>query len=1077
MLAQPNKGQMEAVLAKLPKGLWENFDLTMDRIGAQPYDEQQHFAELTLLWITKSVRPLTVAELQHAMHITIDPTKFNAEDLPLQHLFVEYCFGLVVVDEKTRNVRLAHYSIDEYLRQRNFGFLQDGDKVVARACMNYMLIPELAGTLQILDKSDPATLEARASAVSGEINGFEDEEIPAGPPELADLRRIGRIVASKLGESSTTAIQLDQFQVPEGLAHLFLRIFPFLDYAVVYWGQHVAKDFCDDVETLVNRFLETHINLALWVYLDESIMAELLPRHNDRFSKRTSKQLERVTRLHVAARYGLWELVPPNNDQFAAQLSSTTINRDTPLMIACEQGQDDFVRKLMAQSLVDINAVDIDGNTALCRAAIADKLSTVQLLLEHPEVDINLGNPIQVTLSVSTASSLPILILKAILHDARLDINAFGLDSLPVPPLRKAVQELRIQEVQAILEREDIEPRLFRNPYPTLENSIAVLIEDTDIMTAEELQAFPAMIKEIAEYFWRKGKNDPQQRYLKWLWTWVCGKSDLGQHSEIFLDWIDKGWDREMVDEWGNGILHAAAAREGQDDFIRALVVRGYCLETPGDEGRTPLHVAAFNGNDTAVRLLVSLGARLEAKDEDGWTALHYAATRDNPSTIQCLISLGAAEDAVSGAGLTVLDAAARNGKRDVFKLMRGRGAGAARKTKDNRMLLQMAVEGEDEEIFRDVLAVTEDVNIFSAAGTSPLISAALGQNLSFVRLLIEKGANVNAAAPDGYTALHAVAARDDELLVEYLLGEGADPNANSPFFGTPYTVAVQSMAAVRNVLLQAGGDVSATGALGWSAIEYAQQNTTLRLELQMRTGKMPPSEDSNIRPRQIRQINAILEQILHDDMKTGMHYRVLGLLLALIGNFEAATISFEQLLSRTDNFIVHEGRRCRVCGANPITGSMLQCTSCPGMVMCLSCFSGHAAFRRTVFEQFSADQVFESWGKDEPWTAFLETNCLLKLRYNSLGTHAGRILSQRDKEDIILGALAREFDPPTMGLNEEFPWCTGEHMFLHLPTATWQTLKPGVVNAQGQSLKEWLRELYVLYNGEPEASTNSRGD
>ena len=137
-----------------PKGLWANFNVTMDRINSLPYEHQVAFAKKTLLWVTTAVRPLKVDELRHAMRIAEAPLDFKLSTIPAAQLVVEYCFGFVTIDPKSDTVRLAHFSIDEYLRQKQFSFITSGHTTVSLACVNYMLLPWLPRSLQNLREDD-----------------------------------------------------------------------------------------------------------------------------------------------------------------------------------------------------------------------------------------------------------------------------------------------------------------------------------------------------------------------------------------------------------------------------------------------------------------------------------------------------------------------------------------------------------------------------------------------------------------------------------------------------------------------------------------------------------------------------------------------------------------------------------------------------------------------------------------------------------------------------------------------------------------------------------------------------------
>ena len=62
----------------------------------------------------------------------------------------------------------------------------------------------------------------------------------------------------------------------------------------------------------------------------------------------------------------------------------------------------------------------------------------------------------------------------------------------------------------------------------------------------------------------------------------------------------------------------------------RIALVSLLCLAVAGtargEDGRTPLHKAAFAGDIAAIKALLADGANVNAKNEDGWTPLHDAA-------------------------------------------------------------------------------------------------------------------------------------------------------------------------------------------------------------------------------------------------------------------------------------------------------------------------------------------------------------------------------------------------------------------------------------------------------------------
>ena len=78
-----------------------------------------------------------------------------------------------------------------------------------------------------------------------------------------------------------------------------------------------------------------------------------------------------------------------------------------------------------------------------------------------------------------------------------------------------------------------------------------------------------------------------------------------------------------------------------------------------------------------------------------------------------------------------------------------------------------------------------------SSWGRTPLHWAAHGGHFDVIRLLVKKGADVNAADNSGGTALHAVASRGHMEAAKYLIGEEADINPIDASGRTPLACAV----------------------------------------------------------------------------------------------------------------------------------------------------------------------------------------------------------------------------------------------------------------------------------------------
>ncbi|MGV3587636.1 MAG: ankyrin repeat domain-containing protein [Adhaeribacter sp.] len=87
------------------------------------------------------------------------------------------------------------------------------------------------------------------------------------------------------------------------------------------------------------------------------------------------------------------------------------------------------------------------------------------------------------------------------------------------------------------------------------------------------------------------------------------------------------------------------------------------------------------------------------------------------------------------------------------------------------------------------------DVNAASQNGlrVSPIHSAVAAQNIELVKFLLDNGADINATQAGGFTPLHAAAQNGDEALIKFLLEHMADINAMTDTGKTPMELAIAS--------------------------------------------------------------------------------------------------------------------------------------------------------------------------------------------------------------------------------------------------------------------------------------------
>lgn len=194
-------------------------------------------------------------------------------------------------------------------------------------------------------------------------------------------------------------------------------------------------------------------------------------------------------------------------------------------------------------------------------------------------------------------------------------------------------------------------------------------------------------------------------------------------------------------------------------------------IDAPDEDMRTRLHRAAFDGNAQLAQRLLAAGAAVDAREKEGATPLLFAVAKGNDGLVTLLLENGADVNAQLTSGLTSVDIATRTGRSATLKILTDRGGITGQTLVLTRMREAMKAD--------DPAAVGALMDQYPALAqvTDLLTTAADACSPAVVKVLLLKGCNVNAASPDGWTALHTAAARNSLEMVHILLAHKADPN------------------------------------------------------------------------------------------------------------------------------------------------------------------------------------------------------------------------------------------------------------------------------------------------------------
>ena len=148
-------------------------------------------------------------------------------------------------------------------------------------------------------------------------------------------------------------------------------------------------------------------------------------------------------------------------------------------------------------------------------------------------------------------------------------------------------------------------------------------------------------------------------------------------------------------------------------------------------------------GDLTAVKTLLESGADLRARDESGDTPLMAAALNTDVAVLELLLKAGADVNATNQAGATPLLRAATF--EDKVRLLVAKGADVkVRSHTGNTTLILAARQAGNSPTVKYLLDQGVDPNAMNLFGATALMSAAAAADIDSVRLLLDRGANVN---------------------------------------------------------------------------------------------------------------------------------------------------------------------------------------------------------------------------------------------------------------------------------------------------------------------------------------------
>jgi ankyrin repeat protein len=234
-------------------------------------------------------------------------------------------------------------------------------------------------------------------------------------------------------------------------------------------------------------------------------------------------------------------------------------------------------------------------------------------------------------------------------------------------------------------------------------------------------------------------------------------------------------------------------------------------LNAPEADGTTPLHWAVRAGDLAKVNKLLAAGADPKAANRYGITPLYLACQNADPAMIERLLKAGVDPNAVTTQGETALMTVARTGVVEAAKVLLDHGAKVdAREEWHGQTALMWAVNEQHAAMAKELIAHGADVNAVSninkwerqktaeprdkwlpLGGLTPLLFAARQGCVDCEQVLLDGGAKINTADPDGISPVLIAIINGHYDAAAFLLNKGADPNLADDTGRTPLFSAV----------------------------------------------------------------------------------------------------------------------------------------------------------------------------------------------------------------------------------------------------------------------------------------------
>jgi hypothetical protein len=237
LCAKLTDGSIREVLQNLPRDLGETYCRLLARVEDT---ERRAYVQNMFRWIIFARRPLKVDELREAIAFDINDTEWDQAKIPSELLrLIRSCGNLILINDETKEVQLAHYTVEQYLLDRDDKFRTDfhirkgeSNWKLAQICVAYLSFSDFE--TQIVPYND-ATTPKFAPIENAVMN---QSLLTMGSTAAAAVRIITKLRGEKRLPSNIEYARHIPIQPPQSAPITLTKKYHLLSYVIDEWLSH-----------------------------------------------------------------------------------------------------------------------------------------------------------------------------------------------------------------------------------------------------------------------------------------------------------------------------------------------------------------------------------------------------------------------------------------------------------------------------------------------------------------------------------------------------------------------------------------------------------------------------------------------------------------------------------------------------------------------------------------------------------------------------------------------------------------------------------------------------------------------